>query len=286
MSSVCILTDSTAQFTKPTYPGRNLVTILPIPVEFENQVYTDGKDLKLTSLPPTLQNAKSPCLGIPTSEEIKRTYLQLGQDYNEILAVFMSSHLSPLVQNAQEAAEAVRGRVAVQVVDSQTISIGLGTLVQSAAEAASEGVPSTEVERLLRGVIPHIYSVLCIPSLTYLNQSGFIGSAQAIVGEMLGLLPIYTLEDGYLTSVEKARNYRQLMDYLQEFVDEFSDLDHIAFIQSVPPMIHEARMLREHAALLFPKTPFSEHNFSLPTAILFGPRTLGVFAIESEDSRE
>lgn len=286
MSSVCILTDSTAQFTKPTFPGRNLVTILPIQVEFNHQLYTDAKDLKLTSLPPTLQNANAPCLGIPTSEEIKKTYLQLGQEYNEILAVLMSSHLSPLIQNAQEAAEAVRGRVSVQVVDSQTISVGLGTLVQSAAEAASSGIPSTEVERLLRGIIPHIYSVLCIPSLTYLNQSGFIGSAQAIVGEMLSLLPIYTLEDGWLTSVEKARNFRQLMDYLQEFVDEFSDLEHIAFIQSIPPMIHEARILREHATMLFPKTPFSEHNFSLPAAVLFGPRTLAVFAIESPDPRE
>ncbi len=286
MSSVCILTDSTAQFTKPTFPGRSLVTILPIQVEYNNQIYTDAKDLKLSSLPPTLQNANGPCLGIPSSEEIKKTYLQLGQEYNEILAVLMSSHLSPLVQNALDAAEAVRGRVAVQVVDSQSISVGLGTLVQSAAEIAAEGVPSTEVERLLRGIIPHIYSVLCIPSLTYLNQSGFIGSAQAIVGEMLGLLPIYTLEDGWLTSVEKARNYRQLMDYLQEFVDEFSDLDHIAFIQSVPPMIHEARMLREHATMLFPKTPFSEHTFSLPTAVLFGPRTVGVFAMETPNSRE
>ena len=286
MSSLCILTDSTAQFTKPTFPGRNLVTILPIQVEFNHQIVSDAKDFKLTSLPPTLQNQEGPCLGIPTVDEIKKTYLQLGQEYNEILAIFMSSHLSPLFQNAQEAAEAVRGRVAVQVVDSQNISVGLGTLVQAAAEAATRGVLSTEVERLLRGIIPHIYAVLCIPNLTYLNQSGFIGSAQSIVGEMLSLLPIYTLEDGWLTPVEKARNYRQLMDYLQEFIDEFSDLDHIAFIQSVPPMVHEARILREHASMLFPKTPFSEHTFSLPAAVLFGPKTLGVFAMESLTPRD
>jgi DegV family protein with EDD domain len=185
-----------------------------------------------------------------------------------------------------EAAEAVRGRVAVQVIDSQSTSVGLGMLVQSAAEAASEGVASTEIERLLRGQIPHIYSVFCIPGLTYLNCSGFIGAAQAIAGEMLSLLPIYTLEDGRLTSIEKARNYRQLMDFLQEFVDEFSDLYHIAFIQSTPPMIHEARTLREHAAMNFPKTPFSEHTISLPLAVLMGPRTLAVFAIEHPGEKE
>ena len=68
--------------------------------------------------------------------------------------------------------------------------------------------------------------------MTYLYQSGFIGDAQALVGEMLGLLPIYTLEEGRLTPVEKARNYRQLIDFMQEFIDEFSDLYHIALIQS------------------------------------------------------
>ena len=140
--------------------------------------------------------------------------------------------------------------------------------------------PSTEIERLLRGLIPHIYSVFCIPSLTYLYQAGFLGQAQALVGEMLGLLPLFSLEDGHLTPLEKVRNSRQLLDFLQEFLDEFSELYQIAVIQSTPPMVHEAKALKEHAAANFPKTPFNEITISLPLATLFGPRSLGVFAIE------
>jgi fatty acid-binding protein DegV len=51
-------------------------------------------------------------------------------------------------------------------------------------------------------------------------------------------------------------------------------------------MIHEARTLREHAAANFPKTPFSEHSISLPLAVLMGPRTLAVFAIENPEEKE
>jgi DegV family protein with EDD domain len=286
MSSVCVLTDNTAQFSKPAFPGRDLITTIPLTVQYNGIQYTDSKDFKVSNLPPSLQKVSAPVLIPPSVEDFRKQFLQLGRNYNEIVAVLLSSQLSPTIEHAMEAAEAVRGRVAVQVIDSQTTSVGLGMLVQSAAEAATEGVASTEIERLLRGLIPHIYSVFCIPGLTYLNCSGFIGAAQAIAGEMLSLLPIYTLEDGRLTPIEKARNYRQLMDFLQEFVDEFSDLYHIAFIQSVPPMIHEARTLREHAATNFPKTPFSEHSISLPLAVLMGPRTLAVFAIEDTGEKD
>jgi DegV family protein with EDD domain len=284
MSSVCILTDSTAQFAKSTFPGRDLVAVVPFQIEPE-EFADDDNELKVADLPPTTQAHAIPKLSAPTVEDFRKRYISLSQDFNEILAVTLSAELSPTFAHAVEAAEAVRGRVSVQVIDSQTTSVGLGMLVQSAAEAANRSVQSTEIERMMRGAIPHIYTVMCIPSLTYLDHSGFIGPAQAIVGEMLGLLPIFTLEDGRLTPVEKARNYRQLMDYLQEFLDEFSDLYHIAFIQSVPPMTHEARILREHAGDLFPKTPFSEHPINSTLALMFGPRTLAVFAMEIPDER-
>jgi DegV family protein with EDD domain len=279
MSSVCILTDSSAQFTKSTFPGRDLVAVVPFHVE-PALSGEDGDELKLADLPGTVQSGAMPELVAPSVEDFRKRYISLSQEYNEIVVITISAELSPTFLHAVEAAEAVRGRVSVQVIDSQTASVGLGMLTQAAAEAASRGVQSTEIERLLRGAIPHVYAVICIPSLTYLDHSGFIGSAQAVVGEMLGLLPIFTLEDGRLTPVEKARNFRQLMDYLQEFLDEFSDLYHIAFIQRIPPMTHEARMLREHANDLFPKTPFSEHNINTALALMFGPRTLAVFAME------
>ncbi len=286
MNSVCILTDNTAQFTKPTFPGRNLVVTAPLQLKINNQVVADPKEIKINALPASAGGAFIPQMSSPTADDFRKLFLSLAQEYNEVVAILLSSQLNPTCENALEAADSVRGRVSVQVIDSQTTSVGLGVLVQSAAEAASRGAPSTEIERLLRGLIPHIYSVLCIPGMTYLYYSGFVGEAQATVGEMLGILPIYTLEDGHLTPVEKARNYRQLTDYLQEFIDEFSDLYHIALIQSVPTTVHDARIFREHANLMFPKTPFSEHQINPALALMFGPRALAVFAMETPSEKE
>ncbi len=65
--------------------------------------------------------------------------------------------------------------------------------------------------------------------MTFLYQTGIMGYPQAIVGEMLNLLPIFSFEEGRMISVEKVRNSRHLQDNFQEFLDEFSDLDNIAF---------------------------------------------------------
>ncbi len=92
-------------------------------------------------------------------------------------------------------------------------------------------------------------------------------------------MPIFTLEEGQISAVEKVRNARSLVDFMQEFICEFDELQHIAFIQSVPPLSHEARLMREHAQTCFPQTPFSEHTINLPLATLVGPRSVGLVVV-------
>ena len=286
MSSVCVLTDSTAQLSKPTFPGRHLIKMIPMHVHVNHGTVDGDTDVKVTELPISAREADLPISTPPSVEEFKQTFLALGREFNEIVVVLLSSQLSQAFANAQQAVTQVQGRVAVQLVDSQTTSVGLGYLAQIAAEAAAGQASLAEIERIIRGQIPHIYSVFCIPSLTYIDQAGFIDYAQAMVGEMLGLLPIFTLEDGHLTPLEKARNLRHLTDFFQEFLDEFNDLYQIAMVQSNPTLAHEGKVLREHATLNFPKVPFSEHPINLSLAALFGPRSLGVFAIEIPNPKQ
>lgn len=284
MSSICIATDSTVQFTKPVFVGQNLVSIIPLQIQLKEELLTGDKSLQTQNLPASARGGLDPRLIPPSVDEFRQMFLNLGKEYNEVFAVLLSSHLNDAVENATKAADQVRGRVAVQVIDSQSTSVGLGFLVQTAAEAVVNGAGPAEVERLLRGIIPHIYAIFCIPGLSYLNTNGFVDPAQGAVGEMLNLLPIFGLEDGHLTALEKARSSRHLTDYFQEFLDEFTDLYHISIIESVPPLTHEARTLHEYALTNFNKTPLSEHPINFPLAVLFGPRTFGMVAVEIPDA--
>jgi DegV family protein with EDD domain len=283
MGSICILTDSSAQFPQLGFSGRNDVRVISFGVEANGVVYEEGRDLHATDLPPTAGEELSPKLIAPSPEKFEELFLSLNAYYSDILTIVTSASLNQAFHNAQQAAEALKGRVRISVVDSQTTSVGLGILVQLASEAIAHGQPAAEVERIVRSLIPHIYMMICTPGLSYMYYAGFIDQPQAFVGEMLGLMPIFTLEEGQLSAVEKVRNTRSLVDFMQEFVCEFDDLQHIAFIQSIPPLAHEAKLMREHVQNCFPQTPFSEHTVNLPLATLIGPRSVGLVAVEKVD---
>jgi DegV family protein with EDD domain len=206
----------------------------------------------------------------------------LGARYTDIVAILHSSHLTPTVQNAQEAASSVQGHITIQVIDSQTTAVGLGLLVQEAARAAEEEVPSVEIERSIRNLVSRVYTLFCIEGLTYLHHMGELGAAQALVGEFLDVMPIYILDSGQLVPTQKARNNRHLVDIMHEFLYEFLDLEHIALLQGVPPFEQETRALRERITDDFGETPISEHTISATLATLLGPRTLGLFAMQYE----
>lgn len=284
MGSICILTDSSAQFPQLGFSGRNDVRIIPFSIAVNGKVYEEGQDLKATDLPPTANEQLHPRVIAPTSENFQDLYLTLNQRYQEIIAILSSSNLTQAFENAQKAAQATQGRVNVTVIDSQTTSVGLGLMVQAAAEAATEastrGLVAADIERMIRAMIPHTYMMICTPAMSYLNHAGLIDPSQAFVGEMLGLMPIFTLEEGQISAVEKVRNTRSLVDFMQEFICEFDDLLHIAFIQSTPPLVHEARLMREHAQTCFPQTPYSEHTINLPLAALIGPKSVGMVVTE------
>jgi DegV family protein with EDD domain len=284
MPKTCIITDTSAQFPRHSLTGRNYIQSVPFRIKLNDKQVEDDPSVKINHFPTSEIRGSLPELLAPSVEDYVAAIKSISQNYTDILAVVMSSHLSASFQNLETAVQQTRGFIQVQLIDSQTTGLGLGYLVQMAADMAARSVPAADIEYRLRGQIPHIYSQFCLPNLTYLHGTDLIGYPQAVVGEMLSILPVFSFEEGKLVSIEKVKNYRHLLDYFQEFLDEFSDLDYVAVMQSVPPLLQEARSLKEHAGLNFPKTPFSEHTINPVIAALFGPRSVGIFAMEKPDA--
>lgn len=280
MNSICIVTDNSAQFYNSSFPGWKNTKIIPLEIELNHRHLDKNAGLRSRDLPKYANEETSPRLLPPTVEDFRQLFTNLAASYNEILGIFMSSQLSTCFQNAQEAAVSLHSGPKIQLIDSLTTSFGLGYLVQLAAESVTQGASIIDIERSLRNVMQGTYSVFCIPGLSYLYSNGFLDFAQASVSEMLGIYPIFSIEDGRINPVEKVRNKRNAVVYFQEFLDEFDSLKHIALIQSAPPSSQETRILREHVREKFPDSIFSEHLISLPLSALFGPQSLGIFVIE------
>jgi len=281
MRSACVLTDNSAQFPLPAFSGRGLVRILAHDISLRGIDHQGGKDLKLNQFPHSASSGLNPRLIPPSEQEFREVMANLSQNFDDILVILLSSHLSNAYENALAAAKDTQGRATITVIDSQTISVGLGILVQTAASNLESGRSASEVEKHIRQMIPHIYTLLCTPGLTYLHHAGFIDQSQATVGELLGLLPIFSLEEGKLSPLEKMRNFRAVLDFFQEFMDEFDELDYIALLQNGSFSNPDLRQLRQHAEESYPSTQYFEHMLNLPLATLFGPKCVGLFTIES-----
>lgn len=280
MDKVCILTDSSAQFPAPSFPGIELVNVIPLHVQILDHRFMEGKGLKSHELPTTPNDGDNPKVSPPTVDEFRRAFNQLGKLYKEIVVITLSHDLNPAIKNASKASKGVQGFNTVRLIDSQSTAVGLGLLVQAAAKAAVEGADGDAIQQLMRDIIPKVYSLFSVEGLTYMHHSGYLGKAQAIIGEKEGIMPLIVFDNGKLMATQKIRNYRNMVDILHEYICEFTDLLHIGIVQGVPPFEQETRALRERINSTFPAIPISEHIIGTALATIIGPRSLGLFIME------
>ncbi len=279
MPRTCILTDSTAYFTKPAFAGQEHVTILPHHIQADGYFLPDSKDLSPYRIFP--QSKITPLTIPPSVDAFQAAYASLGMKYKELVVILLSSHLSQANANAHLAAESTKSSANIFIIDSLNTAIGLGLLVQAAAEFSHRGYTGVEINRLVRGMINHIYSVFCLPDLTHLYRSGQIDPAQAIVGEMLGVIPFFTLENGRLVHTQKIRSPRHLVDIMFEFVAEFENLKYLALLQGINSYEQESRNLRDRISQNVRTAPLCEHGLSLALATTLGPHSIGLVAMEN-----
>ena len=204
---------------------------------------------------------------------------------DQIVSIHASSKLSPTVANARAASQQFLGRCNIQVVNSQSLSVGLGLLVQAASEAVAAGKEFDDVVRIVRGMVPRLYLVLFVDDLMYLERSGLIARSQAVLGNMLGIIPFLTMEDGKLIPMEKVRSRPRALEKLVEFVGEFSDLEHLAILQSTPEMTDDSQLVAERLRAMHPDTPVSITSYGPSVATYIGLNSLGVVALEREAGR-
>ncbi len=272
MHNVCILTDNTAQFSSDNFPGRDRVYTVPLDLAPFDQ--TQGK-------PAPAPNGRSPRQLLPPSPQtFLRCYNQLGNAYDAVLVVTLSSQLIPAAENAQRGALLHNNHAAIEVIDSQSTAAGLGMLVEAAAGAAAAGASLNEIERIVRMSTGRIYMLMCVPEMRYLETFGLLTHTQAMAGEMLGMLPILFMDDGRLVALEKARTPRHLFESFQEFLNEFSAPERVALLRGAGHTTTRTRPLRQYVQENFPQAPYREHPLNAPLSALFGSQSIGIVVME------
>jgi DegV family protein with EDD domain len=285
MGIVRIVTDSTAHFLDPSVIERYGVTIVPLHIQFGQELYRDGVDIDTAEFfQRAAESPMPPVASSPSPEDFARVYTELGKQTDRILSIHISSKLSRTYRNARTATDTLLGRCKIQVVDSMTTSLGLGILVEAAAHAGAEGESLDEIVRTVRGMIPRIYVVFFVETLDYLERGGRLSKSQAILGTMLGIKPFLTIEEGDIIPMEKVRTRDKAVEKLVEFVAEFSALDTVAILHSNVQPNEDTRLLLERLAVEFPGRHFPLMTYGPALACHIGPNSLGVIVYEASHS--
>lgn len=152
--------------------------------------------------------------------------------------------------------------------------MALGLIAIAAAKAANAGAKIDEVINMTRHNTDRSKIYFAFDTLEYLKRSGRVGAAQAFLGSMLKVNPIFTLENGEGRPVARPRSRVKAIEYLYKFVASFSKIDEMAIEDATTP--DEANLLAERISSRFPRERIYMSKVSPVVGTHVGPHVLAV----------
>ena len=251
MSKIRIVTDSTSDLTQELIEQYR-VEVLPLTVTLNEISYRDKVDIKENEFYQLLCTTKE----FPTTSQIPpatfaEAYQKLAQDGAEhIISIHISSDLSGTYQSSMLAANMVADSVTVHCIDSRSATIGLGPIVLAAARLVEQGLEIDQILAQLQDIVDHTTVYFLIDSLDNLHKGGRIGKASHLVGSLLNLKPILTLNEGVISAYDKVRGNKgnkaleRLIDILEEKIDPNKKL-YCAIGYSDSAALEQAKRIQE-----------------------------------------
>jgi DegV family protein with EDD domain len=281
---VHIVTDASVRFTQPNFEKEHKIVVAPLNVRCSNRQIPDGPGTNLSSVRPMLEICgPDSVIESPSVETFSTIYRQLQSETHQIISIHNSSGLTKTYQNALTASQHFRGRMDIQVIDSQSVSIGLGLIVQTVAQAAQRGETLDGLIQLIRSMIPRLYMVIFLDDLYFLERNNLVSRSQAILGNMLGILPFLTMEEGALIPMEKVRLRPRAIEKLIEFVCEFSGVEHLGILQKSLEPDEESNTVHERLRAFYPAAPITSVCYGSMLSTYVGYNALGAVVLESQE---
>jgi DegV family protein with EDD domain len=233
--AVKIVTDSTADL--PAELARRWdITVIPATVQFGQESYRDGVDLKADEFFDKLKaSAELPTTSQPSVNEFLNAYRGLMEKGDEIVSIHISENVSGTLGSARQAKELVRGEGYIEIIDSRHWSAAMALIVLEAAEAAKAGHGFDRVVATTRDAIARAGLVAIADTLEYASRGGRIGKAQYFLASILQIKPILEIREGELHPVERKRTRRRALQRLVELMDDRGPMDRVAIGHAASP---------------------------------------------------
>jgi DegV family protein with EDD domain len=206
MGRVAIVTDSASDLNADV-AARHGIRIVPLYVRFGDREFRAGVDLSTDEFWARMlaPDAPFPTTAAASPGDFQAAFeAEFAAGADAIVCVTVGDKLSATFKSAELGAQGVPGRE-IHVVDSDSVSMGVGHLAILGAQMAAAGVPAAAIATELRARVKDIQIFVAIDTLEYLRKGGRVSPARAAIGTVLSVKPIITVVDGLVTMAEKPR---------------------------------------------------------------------------------
>ena len=274
--TVHIVTDSTSDIPKQIAEELG-ITVIPLTITFGAESFRDGVDLSADEYFTRLAATKQ----LPTTSQAPPALFQYTYEHlisrGEVVSVHLSHKFSGTIESARNAARDIAPDK-ITVVDSSSVSMGLGMCVIAAARAAKVGASRAECAAAAESVAGRLHVSVAFETLEYLRRGGRIGRASAFVGGLLRLKPILTVKDGEAFPVTRVRSRAKAIDELFDLTAKFEKIDEICVLHTTTP--DDAASLAKRVEAARPGVPLLLGRFGPVLGVYGGPGMLGIAVVE------
>lgn len=221
--SVRVVTDSTSYIPQAMVEQLD-ITVVSLSVNFDDGTTIREVDIDSAGFYERLSGGKAiPTSSQPAVAEVAEAFRELVNAGHQVVGVFISSEMSGTFESASLARELVLKEAPdaiIELVDSRSNSMQLGMCVLEAARVAQEGGDATAAVEAATRAISRTRFLFTPHDLEYLRRGGRIGGASALLGALLQVRPILTVEDGSVGVFAKVRTKKRAM---QAIVSAFAE---------------------------------------------------------------
>lgn len=239
MAGVRLVTDSSCDLPEDIAKKHD-ITVVPLTIRFGEEELTDREQLDPEQFYAKMAAFDGlPETAAPSPGAFEQAFRAAGADGSQVVCLTISSALSATMAAAQNGARALDGEIDVKVVDSKSITAGLGTLLILAAEAAEAGADADEVIRVIDEARPRTRILGGLDTLENLKKGGRIGGAQAMLGTMLKFRPVVDISTGEVKEAGKPRTRKKQMLFIREKLEAAGAVEQVVICDGGAPDVDE-----------------------------------------------
>jgi DegV family protein with EDD domain len=214
-----VVTDSTAYIPEEALGSLN-IPVIPLWLIWGEERFRDGVDMDPPTFYRRLQESQViPTTSQPSAGEFESFFREVSTKADTIVGIFLTSKLSGTVASAQ-VARAHLPELDIRIVDSLSVSMGLGFAALVAARAAAAGESPEEVVAAAERVRDGMNLLFTVDTLEYLHRGGRIGGAKWLLGTALNIKPLLHFVDGTIEPLAQVRTKRKVIARMLDVAEE------------------------------------------------------------------